>query len=68
MRHMNDNFCSSQLVFIDESSKDARTIYCHYRRAPLGERAVIDAEFVCGDRWSVVPALTTDGYEWQPVW
>lgn len=60
--YMTANFHSSQLVFIDESSKDERTIYCHYGRAPSGQRAVIEANFVRGDRWSVVPALTVDGY------
>ena len=50
------------LVFVDESSKDDRTIYRHYGRAPAGSRATIPAQFVRGERFSIVAALTTDGY------
>ncbi|KAE9390961.1 hypothetical protein BT96DRAFT_783422, partial [Gymnopus androsaceus JB14] len=42
--------------------KDDRTIYRHYGRAVLGERAVISANFVRGDRYSLVAALGVEGY------
>jgi transposase len=56
-------YASSQLLFVDESSKDDRTIYRHYGRAPSGHRAVIPANFVRGERYSLVAALGVDGYE-----
>ena len=33
------NYVPSMMVFVDETSKDNRTIYCHYGRAVLGHRA-----------------------------
>ena len=56
------NFVAAQIVWTDESSKDDRTIYRHYGRAPVGHRAVIDTQFVRGERYSILPAMTTDGY------
>jgi transposase len=56
------NFVAAQMVWTDESSKDDRTIYRHYGRAPTGQRAVIDAQFVRGQRYSILPAMTIDGY------
>ncbi|KAJ3826961.1 hypothetical protein F5880DRAFT_1450822, partial [Lentinula raphanica] len=47
---------------IDETSKDDRTIYRHYGRAISGQRAVIPANFVRGDRYSFVAALGIEGY------
>ena len=62
-RHdLTTHFTAEQLVFIDESSKDDRTLYRHFGRAPAGERAVEVVEFDRGDRWSILPALTLDGY------
>lgn len=49
-------------VCLDESSKDERTIYRHYGRAPAGQRATISANFVRGQRYSILPAFTVDGY------
>ncbi|HEV7736834.1 MAG TPA: hypothetical protein VGO47_05595 [Chlamydiales bacterium] len=55
-------FVANQLVWTDESSKDDRTIYRHYGRSRSGQRASIPAQFVRGDRYSILPALTIDGY------
>ena len=60
---VNAHFTAVQMVFIDETSKDDRTIYRHYGRAPNGQRATIRANFVRGDRYSMVAALSLDGYE-----
>ncbi|KAJ3964498.1 hypothetical protein EV361DRAFT_759430, partial [Lentinula raphanica] len=49
--------------FVDETSKDDRTIYRHYGRAVSGQRATISANFVRGDRYSIVAAMSTEGYE-----
>ena len=55
------------MVFVDETSKDDRTIYRHYGRAVLGQRANVSAPFVRGERFSIVAALTVDGYITQRV-
>ncbi|THU95152.1 hypothetical protein K435DRAFT_798372 [Dendrothele bispora CBS 962.96] len=56
------HYTASQILFIDETSKDDRTIYRHYGRSVLGERATIAANFVRGERWSMVAALGVEGY------
>ena len=60
---INMHFAASQMIFVDETSKDDRTIYRHYGRAISGRRATIRANFVRGDRYSMVAALSLDGYE-----
>lgn len=60
---VNAHFMASQMVFIDETSKDERTIYRHYGRSVAGTRATISANFVRGERYSMVAALSLDGYD-----
>jgi transposase len=60
---VNAHFMASQMVFVDETSKDDRTIYRHYGRSVVGRRATINANFVRGERYSMVAALSLDGYE-----
>lgn len=55
------------MVFIDESSKDERTIYRHYGRSIRGERASLSAPFRQGDRFSIVAALALEGYIAQRI-
>ncbi|KAJ6514351.1 hypothetical protein C8R47DRAFT_1033152, partial [Mycena vitilis] len=47
-------FISSMIVTADESSKDERTIFRKRGRAPSGHRAEIDADFVRGERYSIL--------------
>jgi hypothetical protein len=63
MTNMRMHYVASQLVMVDETSKDDRTIYRHYGRAPTGHRTTIHANFVRGGRYSMVAALSVDGYE-----
>ena len=56
------NFVVAQMVWMDESSKDDCMIYCHYGRAPTSQHAVMDAQFICGQQYSILPAMTIDGY------
>lgn len=56
------NWVAEQLVFVDESSKDNRTIYRHFGRAVKGQRAVSHIPFARGTRYSLVAALSTEGY------
>ncbi len=59
---MGANFVAAQMVWTDESSKDDRTIYCHYGRAATGQCVVIDVQWVCGEQYSILLAMTVDGY------
>lgn len=53
---------ASQLVFVDETSKNELTWARHYGRAASGTRATISDVFVRGDCYSLVAAITIDGY------
>ncbi len=59
----NTHFTASQMIFVDKTSKDEQTIYQHYGCSIVGTRATISANFVRGERYSMVAALSLDGYE-----
>ncbi|KAG2157040.1 hypothetical protein DEU56DRAFT_710158, partial [Suillus clintonianus] len=48
--------------FVDEVSKNEITWARHYGRAMAGQRAALTDVFVRGDRYSLVAAITTEGY------
>jgi hypothetical protein len=50
-----------QLMFIDESSKDERTLIRRHCYGPAGQRIHVSGPFVRGTRYSVLPVLTLDG-------
>ena len=52
----------SQFVCVDETSKNELTYARKYGRAYSGERAELKDVFARGDRYSLVAALTVDGY------
>ena len=52
----------SEFIFVDETSKDERTWARHYGCAMSGSRASLSDVFVRGDRYSLVAAMTIDGY------
>ena len=52
----------SQIVTVDETSKNELTWARRWGRAMSGERAELTDVFVCGDHYSIVAAITTDGY------
>jgi transposase len=52
----------SQFVCLDETSKNELTYARKYGRAYSGERADLKDVFIRGDRYSLVAALTIDGY------
>ena len=62
MKYIQENFVAEQLVFVDESSKDERTIFRRWGRAPQGQRAVSNASFARGTRYSIIAAITIEGY------
>jgi len=48
----NIHFSASQMVFVDEISKDEHTIYWHYGRSITGTRATVSANFIQGEQYS----------------
>ena len=50
------------LIFINETSKDERTWACHYGCSMAGQHAGLADVFVCGDCYSLVAAMSVDGY------
>jgi transposase len=56
------NYTANQLVFLDESSKDDRTILRRYGQAPSGQAPVDNVSLNRGIRYSILPALTINGY------
>ncbi|OCB88961.1 hypothetical protein A7U60_g3916 [Sanghuangporus baumii] len=61
-QYTQNNWIASQLVFVDETSKDDCTIYRHYGHSVVGHRAQVTQPFVRGQRYSIVAALTIEGY------
>jgi hypothetical protein len=59
---MQEHWIAKQVVVVDESSKDDRMIFCCYGCAISSERAVMPANFVRGDHYSIVVAMGVEGY------
>lgn len=55
-------YAPHELGFIDEVSKDERSIGRHYGRSRRGRQARKSQPFVCGWRTSTVGCLTVDGF------
>jgi hypothetical protein len=51
-----------EFVTVDESSKDERTFSRRYGRAAIGEAAHFSDVFVRGNRYSLVAAMSIEGY------
>ncbi|KAF5386197.1 hypothetical protein D9615_002285 [Tricholomella constricta] len=62
MYHVTRNFTAEQIVVLDESSKDGRTFVRHYGRALSGHSPVTRTSLDRGTRYSILPALTLEGY------
>jgi transposase len=52
----------SEFVFVDEVSKNEKTWARQYGRAMMGQQAPLTDVFVRGDHYSLVAAITTEGY------
>ena len=50
------------IVTTDKSSKDDRTLYRRWGRSPSGMPATTDAQFIRGERYSLLAAMSVDGY------
>jgi hypothetical protein len=62
MHEVLTNYTAEQMVLLDESSKDGHTLFCQYGRAPIGETPRESMVHDRGIRYSILPALTFDGY------
>lgn len=62
MDRIKNHYVAEQLVFVDESSKDNRVIFRRFGRAPKGQRAEVETDFVRGTRYSIIAAITLGGY------
>ena len=51
-----------EFVTVDESSKNEHTLQCHYGRSLRSTTAVIEGPFVRGQRYSLVAAMSKQGY------
>lgn len=56
-----ENYTSNQLIFLDESAKDDRSLIRLYRYSPRHTCAHKKVVFVRGKRYTILPALTLDG-------
>jgi transposase len=57
-----NHLVASMIITVDESSKDDRTIFRRRGRAPSGHRAEINADFVHGERYSILAAMAVEGF------
>ncbi len=55
-------FSSEQLIFIDETAKDERSLNRAYGYSTINTRAKKSVVFVRGNRYTILPALTLDGF------
>jgi hypothetical protein len=56
-----ENYTRDQLIFLDESSKDERSLTRYYGYSSVNTRAQKKIVFVRGKRYTILPALTIDG-------
>ncbi|KAF8798408.1 hypothetical protein BYT27DRAFT_7228453 [Phlegmacium glaucopus] len=62
MYNILSTYTAEQMVVLDESSKDNRTLIRKYGRALSGSDPVLSVLLDRGTRYSILPALTIDGY------
>ena len=56
-----EHYTPNQLIFIDESAKDERSLSRLYGYSPRGIRACKKVVFIRGKRYTILPALTLNG-------
>jgi hypothetical protein len=55
-------YSAEQLIFIDETSKDERSVSRLYGYSYVNKRANKKVVFIRGKRYTILPALTIDGF------
>ena len=58
---MGTQYQREQLIFLDESAKDDRTISRGYGYSEINTRAIKRTVFIRGKRYTILPALSLDG-------
>jgi hypothetical protein len=61
MARVGTQYQREQLIFLDESAKDERTISRGYGYSEINTRAVKKVVFIRGKRYTILPALSLDG-------
>jgi len=56
-----ESYSPEQLIFLDESAKDEQSLSRGYGYAFANARAQKKVVFVCGERYTILPALMTEG-------
>jgi hypothetical protein len=62
MTTIGNNYVPEQLIFLDESAKDERTLSRLYGYSTTYTRARKNVVFVRGKWYTILPALTLDGF------
>ena len=62
LAYVTSTYSAVQMVILDESSKDGCIIACRYGCTPGGERPVMTKLLNSGIQYSILPALTVNGY------
>lgn len=57
-----DIYREDQLIYVDESAANERTLDRKYGWAPRGQPAIDRKTLIKSKRWSILPALTIDGF------
>ena len=57
-----EHYVSNQLIFLDESAKDERSLSRLYGYSPRNTRAHKKVVFVWEKRYTILPALTLEGF------
>jgi hypothetical protein len=57
-----EHYTSDQLIFINKSAKDERTLSRLYGYSPQNTHACKKVVFIRGKRYTILPALTLDGF------
>ena len=55
-------YSTEQLIFVDETSKDERSVSRLYGYSYVNNRANKKVVFIRGKRYTILPALTIDGF------
>ena len=56
------DYNADQLIFIDEPSKDERTLTRLYGYSSINTRAKKSVVFIRGKRYTILPALSLEGF------
>ena len=55
-------YTAEQMVVLDESSKDHKTLIRKYGQSASGDDAILQVSLDRGVQYSILPALTIEGY------